>query len=295
MSISKIGVWAFTDSLTAPELATFAKQIERWNYGALWIPEAVGREAFAASSWLLANTERLTIATGIANIWARDAQASAAARKTLNEQSGGRFLLGLGVSHEPLVKRLRGHDYRKPLAAMREYLETLQKAMYRAPEPSGNNELIVAALRQGMLKLSAELADGAHPYNVTPEHTARAREILGPDKRLYVEQKVCLETDAAKARKVARDTLEIYVPLPNYRNNWLELGFTEAEIDGRADRFLDAMVAWGDEAALRKRIHEHLEAGADHVCIQALDPAGSPKPDMRALEALAPAGEQPST
>lgn len=295
MSLSKIGVWAFTDAYTASETADFARQLEDWNYGALWIPEAVGREAFAASAWLLANTRRMTIATGIANIWARDAQGAAAARKTLNEQSGGRFLLGLGVSHAPLVARLRGHNYDKPLAFMREYLEKMQKAMYKAPQPENNNELIVAALRQGMLKLSGELADGAHPYNVTPEHTAKARKILGPGKRLYVEQKVCLETDAARARKVAHDTLEVYMPLPNYRNNWLELGFTEDELNSRSDRFLDAMVAWGDETAIRKRVHEHLEAGADHVCIQALDPSGSPKPDLKALEALAPVKEKPST
>lgn len=295
MSLSRIGVWAALDVFTAAEMAAFARQLESWNYGALWFPEAVGREAFATAAWLLANTERLTIATGIANMWARDAQASAAARRTLNEQSGGRFLLGLGVSHEPLVARLRGHDYQKPLAAMRDYLERMQKAMFRAPEPSSNNELVVAALRQGMLKASAELADGAHPYNVTPEHTRRSRQILGPKKRLYVEQKVCLETDGTRARQVARETLEMYLSLPNYRNNWRELGFTEEELEGRADRFLDAMVAWGDETALRKRIHEHLEAGADHVCIQALDPAGSPRPDLRALEVLAPVREAPST
>lgn len=288
MSLAKLGVWAFTDTYTAQESAEFARQVEKWGYSALWIPEAVGRNSPVAASWLLANTEKLTIATGIANIWARDAQASAAARMTLNEQSGGRFLLGLGVSHMPLVQKLRGHNYDKPLQFMREYLEAMKKALYKAPEPAHNNELILAALRPGMLRLSAELADGAHPYNVNPEHTRRAREILGPGKKLYVEQKVCLTTDAARARKVAAEFLEVYIRLPNYRNNWFWLGFSEEEVDGRADRFLDAMVAWGDEAALRQRVQEHWDAGADHVCIQPLDPAGGPAPHREALELLAP-------
>lgn len=288
MSIGKLGVWAFTDSYNAREAGEFARKVESMGYGALWYPEAVGRESIAHGAWLLSQTERLTIATGIANIWARDAQASAAARLTLNEQSGGRFLLGLGVSHMPLVAKLRGHEYAKPLAFMREYLEKMQKAMFRAPEPASNNELILAALRPGMLKLSAELADGAHPYNVPPEHTRRAREILGPGKKLYVEQKVVLTSDAARARAVAKATLEVYMRLPNYRNNWTWLGFTEEELDQSADRFLDAMVAWGDEAALRQRIQEHWDAGADHVCIQPLDPEGGHAPDLRVLELLAP-------
>ncbi len=284
----KLGVWAATDCYTAAEAAQFARQVEAWGYSHLWYPEAVGRESFSAGSWMLASTQKLQVATGIANIWARDAQASAAARLGLNEQSGGRFVLGLGVSHVPLVQKLRGHNYDKPLQFMREYLEFMQKVLYRAPQPACNNELILAALRPGMLKLSAELADGAHPYNVTPEHTRRAREIVGAGKKLYVEQKVCLTTDGAQARKVAAEFLEVYIKLPNYRNNWLWLGYTEAEIDGRADRFLDAMVAWGDVDALKQRVQEHLDAGADQVCIQALDPSGSAVPDGKALEALAP-------
>jgi probable F420-dependent oxidoreductase len=250
----------------------------------------VGRDALAHASYLLSVTETLTVATGIANIWARDAQSCAAARFTLNEQSGGRFLLGLGASHKHLVQHLRGHQYEKPLAYMREYLERMAKALYKAPAPPSNNELILAALRPGMLKLSAELADGAHPYLVTPEHTRRAREILGPGKRLYVEQKVLLCGDSGLARTVSRKMLDVYAQAPNYRNSWLWLGFTEEEIDSRADRLVDAMVAWGDEAALRKRIQEHFEAGADHVCVQALDPEGSPSPHRPTLKLLAPAG-----
>jgi probable F420-dependent oxidoreductase len=248
----------------------------------------VGRNSLVHASWLLAGTSKLTIATGIANIWGRDAQSCAAARSTLNEQSGGRFKLGLGVSHQPIVQKLRGHNYDKPLQFMREYLEGMARAMYRSPAPQSNNELILAALRPGMLKLSAELADGAHPYNVTPEHTRRAREVIGPGKKLYVEQKVCLSTDASRVRKMAAAYLKVYIRLPNYRNNWLWLGFTEADMDGPSDRFLDAMVAWGDASAIRARIDEHLAAGADQVCIQALDPEGGELADWKALERLAP-------
>jgi probable F420-dependent oxidoreductase len=295
MSIGRLGVWTTTDALGARELAEFAKQLERWNYSALWYPEARGREAFAHASWLLASTERLVVATGIANIYGRDAQASAAAHLTLNEQSGGRFLLGLGVSHAPLVEKLRGHDYSKPLATMRMYLEKMQEAVYDAPQPSRKADIVIAALGPKMLELSASHCDGAHPYNVTPEHTRRARSILGPHKKLYVEHKVLLESDPEKARSVARQTLGIYMKLPNYRNSLLGLGFTEPDLDTMSDRLVDALVAWGDETALRRCIHEHWEAGADHVCIQPLRPDGQFGPDLRVLELLAPVNEMPST
>lgn len=287
MEIKKLGVWYFTEGMTASQAASFAQQVEGWGYGALWIPEARGRDSLVHSSWLLSQTRTLVIATGIANIYARDAQAAASARNTLDEQSGGRFLLGLGVSHAPLVERLRGHHYGKPLAFMREYLEKMKQAVYDAVPPGKRGELILAALGPKMLELSRDAADGAHPYNVTPEHTRQAREILGPDKRLYVEQKVMLETDPAVARKVAKETLGIYTRLPNYRNNWLRLGFTEDEIDSCSDRFLDAMVAWGNEAAVASRIQEHLDAGADHVCIQPLGTAPMGQPETNVLQAMA--------
>jgi probable F420-dependent oxidoreductase len=292
MKIGKLGVWGSTESLTARDAAGFAKRVEAWGYGALWIPEAVGRNVLVHSSWLLANTTSLVIATGIANIYARDAAAMASAQLALAEQSGGRFLLGLGVSHVPLVEGLRGHVFEKPIGKMRRYLEDMAKVTYLAPRPAEKPPTVIAALGPQMLTLSAELAEGAHPYNVTPEHTAKAREILGPDKLLYPEQKVLLQTDPAQARAAGRRNLSTYLTLPNYRNNMLRMGFAEGDLDGGgSDRFIDAMVAWGDEAAIRKRIQAHWDAGADHVCIQAIAPDGdsSRPPDEKLLALLAPA------
>jgi probable F420-dependent oxidoreductase len=290
MDIGKLGVWYFTDALPAADAATLARRIERWGYSALWIPEAVGRDPFAHAAYLLARTDRLVLATGIANLYARDANAMLAASRTLAEQSGGRFVLGLGVSHAPFVEGVRGHRYDKPIPTMRAYLERMRKAPYAAVAPAEEPPIVLAALGPKMLALSAQLARGAHPYNVTPEHTARARAILGPDRWLCVEQKLLLETQPSKAREIARNTLKLYMQLPNYRNNWKWLGFGDADLDGGgSDRFIDALVAWGDEKALARRVQEHLDAGATHVCIQPINPSGGPGPDERVLRALAPA------
>ena len=179
MKLKNLGVWAGTDALSAADAATFAKRVEAWGYGALWTPEAVGREVFSASAWLLANTGNLIVASGIANIYARDSFSAAAAQKGLNEQSGGRFLLGLGVSHKPLVEGVRQHEYGKPIATMRSYLQAMAKSRYQSVPPAAAPKTVLAALGPKMLELSAELADGAHPYNVTPEHTREARALLG--------------------------------------------------------------------------------------------------------------------
>ena len=286
MQIDKLGVWAATDQLSASHAAAFARRVEAWGYAALWIPEALGREVFSASAWLLANTSRLIVATGIANIYARDPVASAAAQKGLNEQSGDRFLLGLGVSHIPLVE-VRKHTYGKPLATMRAYLQGMAKADYGAISPSAVPKTVLAALGPKMLELSAELADGAHPYNVPPEHTRQARRVLGAGKLLCVEQAAILETDAATARALARRFLAFYFSLPNYVDNWRRLGFTDPDFaGGGSDRLIDAIIAWGDEKAIRARIHEHWQAGADHVCVQAVGP--TLLPDERLLALLAP-------
>ena len=292
MNIGKLGVWLSQEMISAADAAAQARRIEAWGYGALWQPEAVGRNVLVHAGLLLANTTSLVVATGIANIYARDPMACAAAQKTLAEASGGRFLLGLGVSHIPLVVGVRRHDYGKPVSTMRDYLAAMAASMYMAPAPAEKPPTVIAALGPKMLALSAEAADGAHPYNVTPEHTERARVILGPGKRLCVEQMVLLETDAAKARAAARRTLAIYLPLPNYANNWFTLGFTPDDVaNGGSDRLIDAMVAWGDEAAIRARIQAHWDAGADHVCIQPLSVSEDPAApaDERILELLAPA------
>ena len=289
MRLGKLGVWAAMDVLTAAEGAAFARKVEAWGYAALWLPESRGRNVLAHSAWLLANTENLVVAPGIANIYDRDPMAMANGQRGLGEQSGGRFLLGLGVSHRPSVEGLRGHVYAKPVTTMRRYLEAMKTAPYAAPPPPEAPLTILAALGPRMMALSAEHADGAHPYNVTPEHTAEARRILGPGKLLCPEIWVLLETDAAKARGLGRQALAPYMQLENYVNNWRRLGFGDADLGGGgSNRFIDANVAWGDEGALRRRIQEHWDAGADHICIQSISPEGSRRPDDRVLALLAP-------
>jgi probable F420-dependent oxidoreductase len=288
MDLEKLGVWFFTDRLTAAEVAEFAERVESLGYSALWIPEALGREPFAHAGFLLARTKRLIVATGIASIYARDAVAAAQGQRTLAELSGGRFLLGLGVSHSPMVEGLRGHRYEKPVSTMRAYLERMAQAPSVAVAPPEPPPTVIAALGPRMLRLAAEKTNGAHPYLVPPEHTAQAREILGKGPWLCTEQKVLLETSPSRAREVAKAAVAMYLGLPNYRNNLIRLGYSEAEVDEPADRLIDAIVAWGDEKAIAERIQAHRDAGADHVCIQPLNPSGEPKPDLRILEALAP-------
>jgi probable F420-dependent oxidoreductase len=292
MELGKLGIWVSMDGMTAAAAAAaaFAKRVEDWGYATLWIPESRGRNALAHSSWLLANTRRLIVATGIANIYARDAMAMANGQRGLNEQSDGRFLLGVGVSHRPIVQGVRGHSYGRPVATMRAYLEAMRAAPYQAPMPRERPLTIVAALGPRMMALSAELADGAHPYNTTPQHTAQARAILGPGKLLCPEVWVLLETDPAIARNAAREALSRYLQLENYVNSWRREGFGDDELaGGGSQRFLDAMVAWGDEDAIRARIQEHWDAGADHVCIQPINAQRSREVDERILALLAPA------
>jgi probable F420-dependent oxidoreductase len=289
MELGKLGVFCFTDALTPAQLTELAQQTEHLGYAALWYPEVFSYESFALGCFLLQQTETLIIASGIANIYARDATATKQGQHTLATFSGGRFLLGLGVSHVPLVEDARGHHYRPPVETMRAYLDAMDKAAAIAPRLEEPPPTVLAALGPQMTALAAARTAGALPYNVTPEHTARARAMLGPDKWLCVEQKVLLVTDATKAREVARQTMAFYMPLPNYRNNWKRLGFSEPELaDGGSDRFLDAMVAWGDASVLQQRIQAHFDAGASHVCIQAVRADGQPMPDWQALAALAP-------
>lgn len=287
--LGRLGVWTHLDTLPAPQAAAFVRDVERWGYSALWLPEAIGRDPFVAIAYLAAHTERLTFATGIANLYARDAMTMNALARTTGEVSGGRFVLGIGVSHSHLVTGVRGHDYGKPLSTMRAYLEAMEKALYRAVQAPEPVPIVLAALRPKMLALAAERAQGAHPYFVPPEHTARAREILGKDAILAPEQKVLLCTDPSQARAVARANMKIYLGLPNYQNNLKWLGYTDEDFRGDAsDRLVDAIVAWGDEDAIRRRIQEHFDAGASHVCIQPLHPDGKPVPHREVLELLAP-------
>src|SRR5262245_6022754 len=276
MQLGKLGVWASLDGLSSAAALAFAQRIEKRGYTALWIPESRGRNALVNAAWLLAGTSSLIVATGIANIYARDAMATANAQRGLNEQSGNRFLLGLGVSHKPLVSDMRGHSYGRPVATMRAYLEAMRAAPYQAPPPSETPRTVLAALGPRMLALAAEMTDGAHPYCVTVEHIAEARRILGPGKLLCPELMVMLETDPTKARAAARTALSSYLQLENYVNNWRRLGFTDDDLaGGGSDRFVDANVPWGDESAIRRRLQQFWDAGADHVCIQAIHPSGS--------------------
>jgi len=288
--IGELGVWTWLDNQPASEAAAFAQQLERWGYSALWIPEAVGRDPFALVGYLAANSETLVLATGIANIYARDPMTMRAAQLTLGEMAPGRFVLGLGVSHANIVTGLRGHEYKSPVPAMRDYLEAMKKSIFAGLQPENEPPIVIGALREKMLRLSAQQTRGVHPYFVTPDHTKLARSLIGKDSWLCPEQKVLLETDPAVARRVAREAMKVYTGLPNYQNNLRVFGFDTPDFeDGGSDRLVDAIVAWGDEQAIADRIKAHMDAGADHVCIQPLRPDGGPGPDRRALEALAPA------
>ncbi|HWH95887.1 MAG TPA: TIGR03620 family F420-dependent LLM class oxidoreductase [Baekduia sp.] len=246
-----------------------ARRIEELGYSALWISETPGsKEPLAHAGLLLGATERIAVATGIASIWVRDAVAARDGAYALAEAHPGRFALGLGVSHQPIVD-VRGHDYGKPLTAMRRYLDALDALPYHAPAPEQPVPLVLAALRPKMLGLARDRTAGAHPYFTPVEHTAIAREALGAGPLLAPEVSVVLEADASAARERARTFTTHYLQLPNYTNNLRDLGFGEDDLaDGGSDRLVDAIVGWGDEAAVAARVAAHLDAGADHVCVQ---------------------------
>jgi probable F420-dependent oxidoreductase len=287
MELGPIGIWtAQFDYHPAAKIREAAGELDQLGFGAIWFPESLGRESLTNAALLLSATSRIIVATGIANIYARDPVTTVAGQNTLAEAYPGRFLLGLGVSHVPLVEQLRGHTYGKPIPSMRAYLEGMDRAPYRAVPPSIKPIRVLAALGPQMLRLAAERADGAHSYFVPPEHTSRAREILGSDRLLAVEQAVVFETDASKAREIARAHTSRYLALPNYVNNMRRLGFGDSDLTkSGSDRLIDAIVAWGDLAAITDRIHAHQSAGASHVCLQVLpaDPQALPFREWREL------------
>lgn len=284
MKLGRLGVWYATDKLNATQLADFMRAVEKNGYSAFWYPEGRGYESMSLAGYLLSKSEKLTIGSSIANIYARDAYTARRAMISLNGLHGGRFVLGLGVSHIPMVEGLRGHRYDRPVATMRAYLDHLHEDLPDDKEAP----VVVAALGPKMLELSRDKSQGAVPYNVTPEHTARAAKILGRNKVLAVEQKVTIETNPAKARALGRKELARYMVLPNYRNNWRRLGFSEAELaDGGSDRFIDAMCLWGDAAAVKKGLRAHFDAGATHVCLQPVHDDGDFAARDRMLAALA--------
>jgi probable F420-dependent oxidoreductase len=270
--LGPIGLWAFQfDQQPVSRAREVADELDDLGYAAIWLPEAAGRDALVQSALLLGATENIALATGIVPLYARDPMALNSAWLTLEDAYPGRFVLGIGVSHKPMVEGVRGTAYGPPIDTMRAYLDGMDNALYFAKRPETKPTRVLAALGPRMLALAAEKADGAHPYNVTPEHTAMAREALGDEKLLAVEQKAVFTTDLDEARQVARESLNIYLGLPNYVNNWKRLGFADDDFaDGGSDRFLDAMVVSGNEGAIRDRVHEHRAAGADHVCVQVL-------------------------
>jgi probable F420-dependent oxidoreductase len=272
MDLGRVGIWTFALDLQPTARAReLAAELEELGYGAIWVPDAVGRDPLVHATLLLGGTTRIAVGTGIAQIYGRDAMSMAGGWKTVSEAFPDRFVLGLGVSHQPMVEGLRGQSYGPPLTAMREYLDKMDGAIYMATEPTDSPRRVLAALGPKMLALAAERADGAHPYNVPPEHTARAREILGPGKLLAPEQAVALVTDRDEARQIARDHMSIYLGLPNYVNNLRRVGFTDDDFaDNGSDRLADALVAWGDADTIRARVQAHLDAGADHVAVQVL-------------------------
>ncbi|MGD9604017.1 MAG: TIGR03620 family F420-dependent LLM class oxidoreductase [Gammaproteobacteria bacterium] len=310
MNLTPHGVFLFNEGIPAPELRDIVRRIEALGYGAVWFPEAIGREPFATAAFILSHTERLIVATGILNVHGRDAAVTAMGQQTLTELSGGRFLLGLGVSHRVFVES-RGHAYGRPLETMRHYVASLRQAHTEisvtrnlalegfAPQPVehgaggairtdlGDMPVVLGALGPKMNALAAEIAQGSHPYNTPPEHTRRTRALMGPDAWLCPMQRVCLTTDARRAREIGRRVFGIYLTLENYRRMLLDCGFDERDFEhGGSDRLIDQMIGWGDEARIRAHVQAHLDAGATHVCVQPVNLEDPTRPCFRALAAL---------
>jgi probable F420-dependent oxidoreductase len=286
VDLSGTGIWSglLRRHPDAGELADAAAELDELGYSTLWMPGGDAAGAFDALSALLRATTRVTVASGILSVWEHDPEIVAAERAQLGDAYEGRFLLGLGVSHAPLVDRDEPGRYRRPLATMRAYLDSLDAA---AP-PVPRRDRVLAALGPKMLELARDRSAGAHPYLVTPEHTRGAREILGPQPLLAPEHGVVLETDPDRARAVARSQLVRYRGLPNYLNSFRRQGFGEDDFAGDwSDRLVDALVAWGDEDAIAERVREHRDAGADQVCIQVLTdtPDVLPRAEWRRLAA----------
>lgn len=295
--LGRLGAWGHMDTLSIRDARAYARRVDELGYGTLWVPETVGREPFTLLGLLAGETQRVRLGTSIVSIWGHDAQATRMAAMTLQEASGGRFVLGLGVSHAHLAERLRGHIYEKPLTRMREYLAAYRAAIYRGPTSEGAGEppVLIAALRARMLALAATEADGAFPYLATPDRVAWMRGILdvaasaaGREQRalLAISLPAVLESDAAAARDIGRAYLAPYLRTPNYQACWAEQGFAESDWEKPgSDALVDAMVAWGDIDALRARAAELIAAGADHLAVIPLGPGGSTE-HLPVLEAL---------
>ena len=277
-TLSGTGVWSPELRYGDPaEIADLAAELESLGFSALWMPD-VGGDVLGALDHLLASTSSVVIATGILNIWMHTAAEVGEWRAGLSDADRDRLLLGIGISHAPLIDAQPGMSWQRPLATTRAYLDAMDEAGIPV------DARCVAALGPKMLELARDRSAGAHPYLVTPEHTARARDTLGAGALLAVEQGVVLETEPDRARDVARQALGIYATLPNYVNNWKRLGFTDEDAESLSDRLVDALVAWGDPDTVADRVQAHRDAGADHVCVQVIAPPGQRVP----LRRLAP-------
>jgi probable F420-dependent oxidoreductase len=279
MQLGPVGLWTHVlDTQPIARSRELAAELDELGFGSILVPEMAGRDPLVFADQLLGATSRIVIGTGIAGIFSRDALTMNGGHRALTEAYPERFLLGLGVSHAVAVEGLRGHTYEKPLTRMREYLDAMDAAPYFAYRSDATPVRVLAALGPKMLELAAARAAGAHPYFVPVEHTAFARQHLGPDAQLLPEQKVVLATDPAEARAIGRRAMAIYLTLPNYTNNLRRFGFGDDDFaDGGSDRLVDAIVAWGDEDAIRTRVQAHHDAGADHVAVQVV--AADPAPD----------------
>jgi probable F420-dependent oxidoreductase len=274
--------------LPTPDLRRVVAEIEEMGFGTIWIGEAFAREPFAACAIILEATSHITVATGIANIWVRDPTAMMNGARTLAEAWPNRFVLGIGVGHLPSVKA-RGHDYERPLSAMRAYLDAMEKATYRGPVPDRPPPIVLAALGVKMLGLARERAAGAHPYFVPVEHTRGARAVLGKDRWLAPEQAIVFARSREAARIPGDIYMRTYLSLQNYRQNLVRLGWPEDDLaPPGTDRTFDAMVAWGDEEEIARKVNRHYDAGADHVTVQVLTPTPerAPLDDLRRLAPL---------
>ncbi len=290
MKFGAYGVFTFTDSMDATQLAELARRVEELGYSTLWYPEAFNYEPFAIGGYLLSHSKKLVVASGIANIYARDAASSVMGHNSLNKLYGERFVLGLGVSHAPLVSDLRGHEYTQPLATMRAYLDRMDQAWAALGGAPAEKRVVIAALGPQMAKLAGERTLGTFPYNITPAQVGMSNTAMGGKGVIICEQKVCLCEDPVLARKTARAALNPYMGLPNYYKNWFRLGFDESDLkDGGSDRLMDAMVLWGSAAQIKAKLKAYFDQGAAQVVVQPIRADAKPGPCWQALEALAPA------
>lgn len=288
--LGRLGIWSGLHQLAALDDAaarTVVTEADRLGYGALWIGENLAREAMSHAAILLSRSERLVVATGIANMWARDPAAMANGARTLALAHPGRVVLGVGVSHRPIVAERGGTAVSGgPLSSAVDYLERMASTSWLGPHVDDPAPVLLGSQGPRMLEVAGRLAHGAHPYLVTPEWTRRARSILGPAALLAPEQGVVLTSDPAEARRLARRHLEHYLALPNYRRSFLRQDFVQADLeDGGSDVLVDGLIAWGTPEQVADRARDHVEAGADHVALQFL--TSSVDGLLEAMEAMA--------